>query len=165
MTKLDLMFPREVTNMWTTPTATWIKWIELQTLASTTPTSSILLVCSFNSFFIFVSPHLCHLDVQPDCEEGELANRHRTAMDAPERFWFSATTRALFCQNHKSTKYSLYRPATTAMTATRTPARIQAKTAPAHPGWPETSKSDASTCKWVGGRWRCWWWWWCWVCR
>ena len=55
-----------------------------------------------------------------------------------------------FCQNHKSTKYSLYRPATTAMTATRTPARIQAKTAPAHPGWPETSKSDASTCKWVG---------------
>ena len=33
-----------------------------------------------------VSPHLCHLDVQPDCEEGELANRHRTAMDAPESF-------------------------------------------------------------------------------
>ena len=60
MTQLDLMFPREVTNMWTTPTATWIKWIELQTLASTTPTSSILLVCSFNSFFIFLSPHLCH---------------------------------------------------------------------------------------------------------
>ena len=37
----------------------------------------------------------------------------------------------------------------TAMTATRKPAKIHPKTAPAHPGWSETSNSEANT--WVWG--------------
>ena len=108
-----------------------------------------------------VSPHLCHLChlchltcVTSTCSLIVRRENLPTDIGLP---WmhlkdFDFPQPQAFCQNYKSTKYSLYRPATTAMTATKTPARIQAKTAPAHPGWPETSKSDASTCKWVGGR-------------
>ena len=51
---------------------------------------------------------------------------------------------------------------TTAMTATRKPAKIQPKTATAHPGWSETSNSEANTWVWGLSWWslrsrRLWW--------
>ena len=89
--------------------------------------------------------HLCDLNVQSDCEKEELSSRHRAAM-APSS-WFVVLTS--FClSDQKKAARNIYRPATTAMTATRNPARIQPNTAPAQADWPEASNSDANTCEW-----------------
>lgn len=57
---------------------------------------------------------------------------------------------------NSSLETNSHRPASTVMKATRNPARIQPNIAPAHPEWPEASKSDPNTCEW-------WWgWWWNW---
>ena len=76
-----------------------------------------------------------------------------TWFDYSARFWLSAQKKQGFVCPTKKAARNIYRPATTVMTATRNPARIQPNTAPAQADWPEASKSDANTCEWS--------WWWC----